>query len=436
MALLNPPIRPFTTTSTAEIDTFQEPASDPRVPFSFQDAKELLRWQTYQDSVKPFSVPATLKAQTLTAPTPEALEEKFVAKYGAPAALIEDNKKDRFLLKMADGSYWEYPQNSEAGGKKSAWIIRKITSAEGEAIEINVGNAMLEYLDFQFTTNPRMRLVLKTTMSLPSVGTLDEDASPTKPYIFASRHYNRANKNTAVGYAAGAKPNYYLAQPQNGCVAAGILNGALFSGVLPHPDNELLMEFYSKLRKMQNSPSGRIFIEQLGVDIQDGKIPGLTISRVELTELADAVTHKNPVLALVPFFSGHAVAVVGVDEANRTYRAIDTVSGMEVQLSFASHLADREIPSSARPTTDDEDKRDKALITQKVTTLLQGNTDPHKIAALIKELEDPTKLATARSILLELDPPGERSPFFGNEFYSFRITDLKQFIDWVNTPNK
>jgi hypothetical protein len=322
--------------------------------YSFAD---LFKAQGHDDNSSSLSV-EDLQVGTVPTKDRRDAEAEFVLKYGYPESIVWVQQGLRRLLRMSSGAYWEHEATSKGH------FFRQIAREEGRDIEARVANQVLADLDFRFQTIPSARFALKTTDGRQNGGgggllfsrddkltekELDDlmrvvaksqshSQSPIGPNVlgdFSGIDYSLENPNAVIAYRPGGEMDrYFLNQPQNACLAASILNGAIFSGLNVTNDSRLLDQFQKKLMALQLSSDGRIDVPLITKSVDQGDIPGLTSRRVDANDVPTWVNARRPVIALVPEFDGHAFSLVGADQKRRVYRAVDTVCGMVVERAF------------------------------------------------------------------------------------------------------
>lgn len=206
---------------------------------------------------------------------------------------------------MKDGSYWMLSREAKAVGGGTGkpvpdFVFRRIPRLQGRELETGMANKVLDDLASRFDmADPMTRLHMKNTMA--TEGDPPGSSGGTRA-MFGGKEYLLGNRNSRIAYAVGSPvANYHLSQPQNGCVAASILNGGIFSGKMTK-DGRVLDAFYAKLKVVVGSVDGRVTLEGLAASIDDGHIPGLSIKQIESSEVADLVGAKKPVIAIVPYF--------------------------------------------------------------------------------------------------------------------------------------
>lgn len=152
--------------------------------------------------------------------------------------------------------------------------------------------------------------------------------------VFAGVAYLRGTPEARVAYRPdGDTAQYYISQGLNECASAAILNAQIFAGAPFSPDKTFLTALHGRVMKLCGSTDGRIDMFVLEEAVRSGRVPGLSMEEFSFDDLDSALESREPVVAIVPFFMGHAVAVVGKGTQEDTYRVIDTISGLEQELT-------------------------------------------------------------------------------------------------------
>ncbi len=323
-------------------------------------------------------------------------ERAFVKEYGYPEAIIPG--KGFHILRMHDGSYWR------VSGEGSRF--RPISEQVGKKLETKEAINVLHQLDQRFlNASPSVQLMLKRTGHFGSFN-LSIETEDSSHLTFADKNYLFGNSNAKIVYRQdGETARYFLSQPQNGCVAVSVLNGGIFAGKISK-DEKILYQFYTKLKKMQGSYDGRIDMGAFIGSIKLGEVPGLVARKVEKKEIEGMVQARKPVIAIVPYFYGHAFLITDVNSKEGYYHAVDTVSGMVVEEFFPN-------PKLARPPKPPQEKPQK-----KLSDNIQDNIQE----TLKKSFENPID----PEMLESLEKREHRA------FFSIEIQDPKKFLSWVN----
>lgn len=307
-------------------------------------------------SLEDLQLPLSSSEQVCVSAGENSDEAYFSRQYGYPEAII--SYQGNRILRMASGAYWR-----ESLDEKGISFI-PLSRQQGRNIEAETANSALEMKHVLFTGLPSLRHALKTTMGAesetgPSLGEaavvkgfenilgpkdetfqfilkMHEENSQRQSWVrsthFSGNTYLRGNRNSSIMYhPESAMSLFYLSQPQNGCIAAATLNGAIFSGKSPGKDSNLLIHFHNKLMQIEDIKDGRSDINFLIQTLQHGNIPGLTGRFVPQNEVGELVNLGRPVITLTRHFSGHAMLITQVDSDGEHYHAIDTVGGMKVR---------------------------------------------------------------------------------------------------------
>lgn len=355
--------------------------------------------------------------QTVVADADQTLAEtRFARQYGYPEAIILADDGLR-LIRMPNGRYWQGNKVNEG------YLFWPTDAEEGRRIETEIATGTLQALNARFlSASDEEQLALKSTMGrgVTPVFTAPQAAKVSEPYYFADVVYSKTNPNARIAYGeASPYAAYYQTQPQNGCVAASILNGAVNVG-LPK-DEELLLRFYAKLNEMQGSTNGRIDAYRLVDDINADRIPGLKAGFANAAAIKEELESGKAVIALVPYFWAHAISVVDVDPENGVYRAMDTVTGMVVEES---------LPLERPPGTDETMKEISP----------QADNVSREQAEAVEMIRRCFQTYRASSDFSRL---GDRSPRFpvspspsgtgDPSFLIIEFTDLTLFRDWIES---
>ena len=294
-----------------------------KASFKWPSFVQLFKAQGNDDDAGSLSV-EDLQLTTVSGPKQRKTERAFVKAQGYPEAVIILGNAGR-VLRMSSGQFWVGRQEDKN------YVFKQIPRREGREIETRIANSVLQDLDSQFkTANPAQRLHMKTTLGRKHSATISSGGGGV--HRFAAKNYRLGNSNAKIAYKPGGKVDrYFLYQPQNGCVATAILNGAIFSEVGITKNPKLLTKFYNKLKALQDYTDGRIDIELLIDSIGSGDIPGLAARAVNTHEVEGLVNSKKAVIAAVPYFFGHAFLLTEVNGEKNYYKAVDTVSGMMVE---------------------------------------------------------------------------------------------------------
>jgi hypothetical protein len=278
--------------------------------------------------------------------------------------------------------------------------------------------------------------------------TLEEEPSFTSTSIqqlqpfdgkFANLIYKpQSNKSYIAYHSDSPEAQYFLAQPQNGCVAAGVLNGAIFQGLTQQYPNlknpEVLLNFYKKLEGMNSGHYGRVRVELLACDMKEcieSKIPGLVgrfISNPR--EASQLIKTGKPVMIVTKDFGGHLMLIKEVEKEG--YLAMDTVTGMMVPLKTDARR-EEELRQKITQFMNDP-QLDPTL--RSISFQLEGKDPMDKLRRLFEKLESGPIDAKDEELLLETFPilKEEIVPAFRelNQFYTFEIQDPRAFLEWVN----
>lgn len=379
--------------------------SQHRTVFKWPTFVELFKAQSNDDTPASLSI-EDLQFFKISGSTKVNAEKALAEVFGYPEAIIQD--KNREVLRMSDGSFW-------AGEKKVGlgYVFIQIARAEGKETETRVAREILQRLDAQFSSgDPSTRLRLKSTAPI----LISSGSGYSKS--FADKEYLLGNSNSEIAYRAdGDLSRYFLLQPQNGCVAAAILNGNIFSGNLKGDDPTLLDRLY---RKFLNSPFhggfGRIDTSYLITYIQEGNIPGVTARVVDESEIEQLVEGKKPVIALVPYFSGHAWAVNDVDVDAKTYTAIDTVSGMVVNSLLDASKEQNEVDQLSEEMTRRESEQFFAELKQ-----MQADQE--------QSLSEGEEIMIFPILWSQISP--RPAVYIPRSFFTVEITNVEEFIAWL-----
>ncbi len=363
-------------------------------PVKWPSFVKLFRAQVNDDD--PTSLSAEdLSLVAITAPEKSDAEITFAKIHGYPESVIMDG--ERQVLRMPNGQFW-------TGLKERAgYTFRQIARQEGRELETQIANTVLKNLNDRFEgASFSQRLAMKRTMS----GQLsDRDPQPPKlgndvenVHHFADREYRLGNANAKIAYRPGGEMDrYFLSQPQNGCVAASILNGAFSSGSGITKDAGLLMKFYRRLGEIAGSPDGRVDMQRLLFHVKHGEISGLVVRDVKAENVDGLVKDKKPVVAVVPYFNGHAIVIIGSNFKENWFKAVDTVSGMIVEEKFDP----------------------LAISTNEGIQVGSDETATNDMQKIMMQIAD---RAVGVAMGLEME----------TTYYSFEIKDPDAFLAWVN----
>lgn len=158
---------------------------------------------------------------------------------------------------------------------------------------------------------------------------------------FAGLLYLHGSQLSGISYSPMADVSrYYISQGMDECVSAAILNAQIFAGKSFTPDRDFLVRVHNKLLGVTGktgTENRRLNIGVLIYYIRNKQlVPGLTVERCE--NIDSSLAHHDPIVALVPHFKGHAVAIVGKGDTPDSYRAIDTVTGFEQEIDKSQFL--------------------------------------------------------------------------------------------------
>lgn len=355
--------------------------------FQWNSFKELYSLQGNDGNASSLSG-ADLKALPVSGLSQEEAETNFTKAHGYPLQVFQNG--NNLLIKMDSGDYW-------VGSKKlEGYSFRRLPNNIGEKLAIKIANRAIRAINKKFEqANLQQRLRMKTVgfaNSIQKDTSVDAASKKTNPVFFANKKYQLPNENSKVAFRPGAYSGgmkglkqYYRTQPQNGCLSASILNGVNFSAQANLTDPGLLKKFHQRMVSLQDSDDGRLSPERLIQDIQTGKIPGVRANWVYKKDVNRLVKKGIPVIALVPYYGGHAALVTktGQENGKPFFQGIDTVTGMVFQESYQVLFKKGELDVGISPKLERELSQGSGLVPP--TTFLSIDiTDLHAFQNWLK----------------------------------------------------